>query len=122
MIKKLLCAALLLTASFTFLNAQNQPVNDQEDNLPKVVINHSMIERFQQTEFDNNALTFSDILQTYSVEEVKLLVHAYMCSDYLFEDKYGMDTKLAEMETLIEETDLPYEHRKPVFAEEMAAK
>ena len=122
MIKKLLCATLLLTISLTSLFSQDGQVQDPEGNFPGVVINHSMIERFQKVDYDGSAMTFQDILRSYSVEEVKLLVHAYTHSDYIFEDRQGLDDKLAEMEMAIEETELPYERRKPVFTEEMAAK
>jgi hypothetical protein len=106
MIKRLLSLAILLTISFITIHAKEPEGNKAENQRPKVVINHKMIERFNQADFDENALTFQDVLRTYSMEDVKLLTHTYRNTEFVYTDKETMDEKLAEMKSGMEEQEV----------------
>lgn len=99
MIKRLLSTTLLLTISFIFIQAQDSKIPGHTDQQAEVVINHKMIERFRQADFDSTAMTFQDIVREYNMEEVSLLVHSYHYSEFNFTDKPQMDEKLAEMKS-----------------------
>lgn len=53
----------------------NLPKN--EKNKEQIVVNHKMIERFNSCEYAEETLNYSDILKSYSFDEVKSIIHGY---------------------------------------------
>ncbi len=70
---------------------QLNKVNDKE----KMTINHKMIERFNNCEYEEDVLNMPDLMQSYSFEEVKSIVHGYRSSDLCL-NKTDIDVYLSE--------------------------
>lgn len=117
MIQKLLCLTILLTSGFVYIHAQAPEISDHTNAQSRVVINHAMIERFHQAEFDSNAMTFQDILRSYSMDDVVLLVHSYRSGDLILTDKPGMDEKLAQIKLQMDQDDCPVRMPLPLVTE-----
>jgi hypothetical protein len=85
--KIILITTLLLLALISY---------SQEDTT-KVVINHKMIEKFNNCVYPENAITFNQMIEKYSVDEMKVILSLYETTDLVLTDTTLIDKRLSEI-------------------------
>jgi len=88
---------MLLTSGLILTYAQNTDTLKHHTKEAEIIINHRMIERFNAIEYDSTMLSYRDLIEHYSLDEVKLIYHAYHAEDFHYADKQQVDCKLAEL-------------------------
>ncbi len=102
--KKILFEILIVLSSLAVYSNDNVVVNTEEST-PKVVINHKLIENFNAVEFDENTITCLDLINSYSIDDAKLIYTAYQQGEFVVNDKEKLEIKLAELRSETENTD-----------------
>lgn len=96
---------IVATLIIVFLAVQVKAQNEESTQKPienEIVINHSMIERFNSCDYTEDQLSIFDILNNYSFEDTKLLMNGYntkeldissrdMIASYLSQEHKQMD-------------------------------
>ena len=99
--KKVSFILLIVLSSVIVYSKENQE-NKTKETDTQIVINHTMIENFNAVEYDENTITFYDLIETCSLDDVKLIYHAYQHGESRICNQEVLDEKLAELQSLTE--------------------
>ncbi len=93
---------LLVILSSMMVYSKDNPENKTKGTDKEVIINHTMIENFNAVEYDENTITFYDLIETCSLDDVKLIYHAYQHGESRMCNQQELNEKLAELQSLTE--------------------
>ncbi|MBN2522253.1 MAG: hypothetical protein JXB24_03215 [Bacteroidales bacterium] len=93
---------LLIILSSMMVYSKDNPENKTKGTDTKVIINHTMIENFNAVEYDEQTITFFDLIGTCSLDEVKLIYHAYQHGDSRICNQEVLNEKLTELQSMTE--------------------
>lgn len=105
---------LLSTTILISVNLFSQSGNTEQNKEPEIVINQSMIEKFNNYEYSTEQVSFYEVFRNYNFDDVKLIMNGYQNSELELSSEKEINGYLSEARQEVEDDNYPQisENRK----------
>jgi hypothetical protein len=103
----------VIIASVSGQVAEKTTINGQKEDM---VINMKMIEKYQNAEYSENQLSFTDLVSNYSFENIKLIAQAYNTGKIETSNPEEINNYLASVEKENNDNSLELYSEKNILA------